>query len=83
MTCIYTMKDSILRMFSRILWMILQEGGVVGTLGGGGWDHSRGVGGAGGRGIREGGSSAPHWGRGRAVTSSHGMGSLDEAGRED
>ena len=54
-----------------------------GTLGGGGWDHSRGVGGAGGRGTREGGSSAPHWGRGRAATSSHGTVSLDEAGRED
>ena len=46
-----------------------------GNIGG---DHSRGVGGAGGRGTRKGGSSAPHWGRGRAVTSSRGMGSLEE-----
>ena len=63
--------------------MTLQEGDVGGTLGDGGQDHSRGVGGAGGRGTREGGSSAPHWGKGRAVTSSHGTGSLDGAGREE
>lgn len=46
--------------------MTLLEGGVGGTWGDDGWDHSREVGGAGGRGTQEDGLSAPHWGRGRA-----------------
>ena len=37
------MKDSLLRIFSRILWMILQEGVVGGTLGGGEQNHSHAV----------------------------------------
>ena len=46
-----------------------------GTLGDSGWDHSCGVGGAGGRGTWEGGS-------GRLVTSSHGTGPSMQTGLE-
>ena len=59
--------------------MTLREDGVGGTLGGGRWDHSCGVGGAGGRVLgREGGSSLPTGGGAGLTWDS----SLDEAETE-